>query len=76
MPSNHDDTPSPGVVSDPTELLLSISDAAAYLSVSRKFLERLIYTERTLPAVRVSGTRMMRVRRSDLDALLEPVVNP
>lgn len=75
MSSNHD-TSAPGAVADAPELL-NISDAAAYLSVSRSFIEKAIYTDGTLPALRIVGARrMVRIRRADLDALLEPVVNP
>ena len=60
------------VAADP---LLTIEESAAYLSVSRSTIQKLIYTTRTLPAVRIPGPgrSIVRVRRSALDALLVPV---
>ncbi|GEK21002.1 helix-turn-helix domain-containing protein [Cellulomonas xylanilytica] len=46
-------------------------DSAAYLDVSPRTLDRLVDAGK-LTAYRI-GSRVVRFRRSDLDALLEPV---
>lgn len=51
--------------------LLSVAEAATRLSVSQLTVRRWIAAG-TLPAVRY-GSRIIRVRRADLDALARPV---
>lgn len=54
--------------------LLTVVEVAEYLGVSRTHVQRLIYRDKSLPAVYVAGgTRVLRVRRADVDALLRPV---
>ena len=50
---------------------LTVPDALDYLSVSKTTLYALMKDGR-LPFFYISGTRQRRVRRLDLDALLEP----
>lgn len=49
--------------------LLTTSEAAAYLCVSKAFLERDRWAGARIPFVRV-GTRAVRYRRSDLDTYI------
>lgn len=51
--------------------LLTVAEVADRLRVSERFVRKLI-ADRHLPAVNV-GSRMVRVRRSDVVALLRPV---
>ena len=51
---------------------LSLAEASAYLGVCTKTLRRYISTG-DLPAARIQGSRLIRVRRSDLDAMLQPI---
>lgn len=50
--------------------LMNTSEAAAYLSVSKAFLERDRWAGATIPFVRV-GTRTVRYKPSDLDEYIE-----
>ena len=50
---------------------LSVAEAADELHVTERFIRKLI-ANGDLDAVRI-GTRLVRIRRSDLDALLRPV---
>lgn len=50
---------------------LTLSQAVAYLQVSRRTVYRLM-EEGTLPYFRISGTRQRRFQRSDLDKLMIP----
>lgn len=52
---------------------LDIATAATELSVSKKFVRDLIASGR-LPAYRVAGSRVIRIRRADLDAIKQPVL--
>ncbi|WP_076051908.1 helix-turn-helix domain-containing protein [Mycobacterium colombiense] len=52
---------------DPT-----IAEAAEILNVSKQFVRRRI-ADHTLPAYRLKGSRLIRIRREDLDALKVPV---
>lgn len=54
-----------------TAVLMDVESVAAELNASRRFVEKLI-ADGSLPAIRV-GRRMVRVRRSDFDALLRPI---
>jgi excisionase family DNA binding protein len=51
---------------------LTLTEAATYMGVHSKTLRRRV-SEGNLPAVRMAGSRLIRVRRSDLDALLTPI---
>lgn len=53
--------------------LFSVKEAADFLGLSVSTIRRYIY-DRRLPAYRVAGERMLRIRRNDLEALLEPLV--
>lgn len=48
--------------------------AADYLGISTRHLYRLI-ADGSLPALRISGGRTVRIRQSALDGLLVPVAN-
>ncbi len=50
---------------------LTVPAASSYLGVSERFTRRMI-AEGTLPAYRI-GAKAIRIKRSDLDALLKPV---
>ena len=54
--------------------LLTVTEAADELNVTERFIRKLI-AEGNLDAVRV-GTRLVRIRRTDLEALLHPVRSP
>ncbi len=72
-------TPESETTGTPTDPLLSVTESAAYLSVSRSYVEKLIYVTKTLPAVRIAngvGRGPLRIRQSSLDALMEPVTAP
>lgn len=51
---------------------MSIEDAAVYLSVNPRTIRRRI-SDGTLPAAYVRGTRAVRLRRDDVEALLDPI---
>lgn len=55
------------------ERLLSIREAAAYIGTSTRTITRLVVAG-DLKAYRF-GQRLIRMRRSDLDALLVPVID-
>jgi excisionase family DNA binding protein len=62
-------------VAGPTQSrLLTVTEAADELNVTERFIRKLI-AEGNLDAVRV-GTRLVRIRRTDLEALLHPVLSP
>ena len=48
--------------------LLSVSEAAEYLNMSKKFIYKSIY-ERTIPHVKIG--RRIRIKVSDLDEIIE-----
>ena len=50
--------------------LLTTSQAATYLSVSKAFLERDRWAGATIPFVRI-GNRTVRYKRTDLDEYIE-----
>ncbi|HID85803.1 MAG TPA: DNA-binding protein [Anaerolineae bacterium] len=52
--------------------LLSVREAADFLGLSVSTIRRYIRDGR-LPAYRVAGERLLRIKRSDLEALLDPV---
>jgi excisionase family DNA binding protein len=52
---------------------VDIAGAAAELGTSTKFVRRRI-SDKTLPAYRIRGSRLIRIRRADLEALKLPVV--
>jgi excisionase family DNA binding protein len=54
--------------------LLTVSEAADELNVTERFIRKLI-ANGDLDAVRV-GSRILRIRRADLEALLHPVRTP
>lgn len=51
---------------------LSQQDAASYLGVTDRTIRNYI-SRGELPAHRVRGSRLVRVRRRDVDALLRPI---
>lgn len=55
------------------ERLMSIREAAAYIGTSTRTITRLVVSG-DLKAYRF-GQRLIRLRRSDLDALLVPVID-
>ncbi len=62
-------------MSDTTQLpllWLSQADAARYLDVTDRTIRNYI-ARGDLPARRVRGSRLIRIARSDLDALLSPI---
>ena len=62
-------------VAGPTQSrLLTVAEAADELNVTERFIRKLI-AEGDLDAVRV-GARIVRIRRTDLEALLRPVLPP
>lgn len=52
--------------------LFSVQEAANFLGLSVSTIRRYIY-DRRLPAYRVANERLLRIRRDDLEALLDPV---
>ncbi|WP_315092723.1 helix-turn-helix domain-containing protein [uncultured Cellulomonas sp.] len=54
----------------PTEFI-SVADVAAELRVTQRFVRRLI-ADGELHAVKI-GSRLVRIRRDDLEAILRPV---
>jgi excisionase family DNA binding protein len=52
---------------DPT-----INEAAEFLNTSTKFIRRRI-ADGTLPAYRLRGSRLIRIRIADLEALKTPI---
>ena len=56
---------------DPRAPFLTVAQAADELAVTERFIRKLI-AEGRLPAFRV-GSRVVRIRRADLDGLLRPV---
>ncbi len=52
--------------------LLSVKEAAEFLGLSVSTIRRYIY-DRRLPAYKVAGERLVRIRREDLEALLNPM---
>ena len=54
--------------------LLTVSEAADALNVTERFIRKLI-AEGDLPAVNV-GSRIVRIRRTDLEAVLHPMNRP
>lgn len=55
---------------DPRSVFLTVAQAADELAVTERFIRKLI-TDGELRAVKV-GTRVVRIRRSDLEDLLRP----
>lgn len=51
---------------------ISIQDAAKILGVSVDTVRRRI-SDGTLPAARIENSRLLRVRRADVEAMLRPV---
>ncbi|HKH51846.1 MAG TPA: helix-turn-helix domain-containing protein [Mycobacterium sp.] len=51
---------------------VDISGAAGELKTSKKFVRRRI-ADGSLPAYRIKGSRLIRIRRADLEALKQPV---
>ncbi len=51
---------------------VDIAAAAAELGVSTKFIRRRI-SDASLPAWRIKGSRTIRINRSDLEALKQPI---
>jgi len=56
---------------EPKELL-SVQEAADFLGLSVSTIRRYIRDGR-LPAYRVAGERLLRIKRSDLEKLLDPI---
>lgn len=57
---------------DPTRPLLTIRETAALLALSTRTIHRYI-AEGKLKAYRVAGEKAIRIKRQDVEALLEPV---
>ncbi|MEE6274603.1 helix-turn-helix domain-containing protein [Georgenia sp. MJ206] len=53
---------------------LSVSEVADELNVTERFVRKLI-AQGDLDAVRI-GSRLVRIRRTDLDAVLRPMTQP
>lgn len=53
---------------------LSVRQAADFISVSQRTIRRYIEQD-ILPAYRIPGSNTIRIKRKDLEALLEPI-NP
>lgn len=51
---------------------ISLAEAATQLAVSERTLRRRV-ADGSLPAERLQNSRLIRVRRSDVDALLRPI---
>jgi len=51
----------------------SVKEAAEFLGLSVSTIRRYIYDHR-LRAYKVAGERLIRIRREDLEALLEPML--
>lgn len=51
---------------------ISLQEAATILGVSVDTVRRRV-ADGSLPAERITGSHLMRVRRSDVEALLKPV---
>ena len=52
--------------------LFSVKEAAEFLGLSVSTIRRYIY-DRRLPAYKVAGERLVRIRREDLEGLLDPM---
>jgi len=61
------------VTGSPEARFLSVAQAADELGVTERFIRKLI-TNGELQAVKV-GTRLIRIRRTDLEDLLQPVLD-
>ena len=59
------------VTSSPETRFLTVAEAADELHVTERFIRKLI-ANRDLDAVRI-GTRLVRIRRTDLDGLIRPI---
>lgn len=57
----------------PESTYVTITEAAEMLSVSPAFIKKCIHTTRTLPAVRVPGSTVIRIRRADVLALMQAI---
>lgn len=55
-----------------TDPWLSQGQAAAYIGHTDRTIRKYI-ARGLLPAYRIAGSRSVRIRRSDLDALLQPI---
>jgi excisionase family DNA binding protein len=64
--------PAAGVLMDATRPYLTIRETAALLALSTRTIHRYI-AEGKLKAYRVAGEKVIRIKREDVDALLEPV---
>lgn len=51
---------------------LNFKDAAAYIGLGERTLRRYV-SEGKCPAARVGGERLIRIKRSDLDKLMQPI---
>lgn len=56
----------------PPRRLVSQAEAAEYLGVTERTIRNYI-ARGTLPGHRVQGSRLVRIRLSDVDALLRPI---
>lgn len=52
---------------------VTINEAAAMLAVSPSYIKKCIHTTRILPALTIPGSRVIRIRRADVHALLRAV---
>ena len=59
-------------MTDQTEEILTVREAARFLKVSVNSIRRYIRLGR-LPAYRIADERVLRIKRSDLEKLLTPV---
>lgn len=59
-------------LSSRTSAWLSQAEAAEYLGITQRTIRAYI-ARGTLPASRVRGSRLVRIKQSDLEALLRPI---
>jgi excisionase family DNA binding protein len=62
-------------ISSDEDIFYSVKKSAKYLCISRQSLYRLV-NEGRLPAYRITGLRLMRFKKHDLDKLIEKVEGP
>lgn len=65
-------TPTPPASPAPLPVFMSPFEAAEYLGVHPKSVRRYV-SRGDLVAYRVAGSRLIKIRRDDLDALLQPI---
>ena len=58
-------------ISEPIAEMVDVATAAAMLNTTTKFVRRRIADD-TLPAYRIAGSKLIRVRRADVEVLMQP----